>query len=836
MHDLVHDLAQSIMEDECVVEHIESSTGISKRTFHYASINYRFGFTFPKVVYQVETLRTFLVHSRSDGDHTPSFDFSRLRYLRVLDARLMRERRLSSSISHLKHLRYLDLSQCNFEVLPESICSLYNLQTLNLNGCEYLQKLPKHTKRLKNLRHLYLDGCKKLSKMPPEIGQITCLKTITRFIVGKKRGCHLDELKGLNLGGTLSIEHLQRVENPQDANLVEKLNLRRLSLSWENDIDLQSQEDVEKVIEALKPHLNLKQLDISGYKGDQFPSWMRDITLNNVVYIEISNCDICSQLPPCLVLLPFLRTLHLSNMSRVMYIDDHFQGGGMTRGFPSLQSLKIENLPSLQRFSREDGRKLLPRQTSLIIENGRKLLPRLTSLIIENLPSLQRFSREDGRKLLPCLTSLIIVKCPKLTSLQHLPSVEQLTVSGCNEVVLGSISNLKNLISLELSNDNLNYLPEGTLLNLTSLKTLNISGFRKLKCLPTEIGSLSSLEKLDIKCCPELESFPEQGMEGLKSLKYLTLQSCRKFTSLTEGLQHLSCLESLSLNNCPELVALPDGMKYLTSLCHLKLSGSYDLEIASKWEVLPDVLRYVPALQSMSISFYENLKSLPRWLGDLTSLQSLTISYCPKLPSLPASIQGLTMLQDLIISGCPELKKRSEKEKGEDWYSDTHGPLSTYVGNAGTEQICSGWNVAPNGAPSSSKMKSHLHHLTGATCVAAVSTPAMAVSMSSPTTGPRRRRVLVRVLHRPNHNRRRVRLLRTLRLLPRPPHLGARPILVPILSLHHHQIVNLQVSFQYLLEVLLGKAKKEEKIDITQLTKLAPQFDVLNCFETFVGH
>ena len=135
------------------------------------------------------------------------------------------------------------------------------------------------------------------------------------------------------------------------------------------------------------------------YLGLQFPSWsswMRDnIRNNNVVYIKISDCDSCSQLPP-FALLPSLRTLHLSNMSRVMYIDDHFQGGGMARGFPSLQSLEIENLPSLQRFSREDGRKLLPR-----------------------------------------LTSLRIVNCPKLTSLQHLPSVEQLTVEGCNEVVLG---------------------------------------------------------------------------------------------------------------------------------------------------------------------------------------------------------------------------------------------------------------------------------------------------------------------------------------------------------------------------------------------------------------
>ncbi|KAK0591726.1 hypothetical protein LWI29_007041 [Acer saccharum] len=407
--------------------------------------------------------------------------------------------------------------------------------------------------------------------MPPKLGQISCLKTLTRFIVGKKRYCHLDELKDLNLGGTLRIDHLQRVENPRDvkeANLVGKRNLLHLSLSWEDDSDLQSQEDVEKVLEALKPHANLKKLYISGYKGAQFSSWMMDNILYSVAHIWLSDCDKCSQLPP-LALLPCLRTLHLYRMSQVMYIDDHFQGGGMVRGFPSLKSLEIADLPSLQRFS-----------------------------------------REDGRELLPCLTSLDIRRCPELT-LPHLPSVEELTVWNCNEVILGSVSNLENLISLDVSiNDELNYLPDGMLLNLTSLKKLDVKWFNKLKCLPTEIVSLTSLERLDIRNCNELESFPEQGMEGLKCLKYLTLDKCRKFKSLTEGLQHLSCLETLSLDGCPEMVALPDGMKYLTSLRNFVLSSG--VEIASKLEVLPE------ALWNSEGSFHEKQRKMRR----LTTLNS----------------------------------------------------------------------------------------------------------------------------------------------------------------------------------------------------------------------
>ncbi|TXG47833.1 hypothetical protein EZV62_027127 [Acer yangbiense] len=550
MHDLVHDLAQSIMEDECFTKEIESSTNISKRTCHFASVNYQWNsYSFPKALYQVGTLRTFLVHAA----------------------------------------------------------------------------------------------------------------------VSKKRGCHLAELKDLNLGGYLLIKHLQRVVNPlnaKEANLVGKRNLRRLDLYWkDDDSDLESPEDAEKVLEALEPHANLEHFVVSEYKGVQFPFWMRDHILNNVVDLSLSDCHNCSHLPP-LSLLASLRTLSLSRISRVMYIDDNFQGAGIMRGFPSLQNLTISDLPSLQRFS-----------------------------------------REDGRELLPCLTSLDISKCPKLT-LPRLPSVTKLRVSDCNEVLLGSISNLKSLTLLSVSyNNKLTDLPQCMLLNLTSLNQLYIDSFSKLKCFPTELVGLGALETLHISWCNELESFPEQGMEGLKSLKNLRLYDCRKFTTLSEGLQHLSCLEKLTLAGCPELVALPDGIKYLNSLQHLEISSDR-IEIQSwseepcgfepvyicphnreepigsptlaKLAVLPEALQYVPALQSLYISCYPNLASLPHWLGNLTSLQTLLINDCPKLSSLPASIQGLTKLQKLVFWKCPELVKRCEKESGEDWYKIAHIP-NVYV-------------------------------------------------------------------------------------------------------------------------------------------------------------
>ncbi|KAI7980700.1 putative disease resistance protein RGA3 [Camellia lanceoleosa] len=89
---------------------------------------------------------------------------------------------------------------------------------------------------LRSLRHLYLLGCP-LMEMPPNIGQLTNLKTLNTFVVGKSPASSLlAELKWLNLGGQLCIEHLERVSNPMDAkeaNLEGKQNLSQLQLKWE---------------------------------------------------------------------------------------------------------------------------------------------------------------------------------------------------------------------------------------------------------------------------------------------------------------------------------------------------------------------------------------------------------------------------------------------------------------------------------------------------------------------------------------------------------------------------------------------------------------------------
>nr|APR64167.1 hypothetical protein [Populus tomentosa] len=159
-----------------------------------------------------------------------------VRKLRALSLRNVRVKKLSESICDLKHLRYLDVSCSEFKTLPESITSLQNLQTLDLSSCSELIQLPKGMKHMKSLVYLDITYCCSLQFMPVGMGQLIFLRKLTLFIVGGENGRRISELEGLNnLAGELSIADLVNVKNLKDAksaNLKLKTALLSLTLSW----------------------------------------------------------------------------------------------------------------------------------------------------------------------------------------------------------------------------------------------------------------------------------------------------------------------------------------------------------------------------------------------------------------------------------------------------------------------------------------------------------------------------------------------------------------------------------------------------------------------------
>ncbi|XP_024935130.3 disease resistance protein RGA2 [Ziziphus jujuba] len=630
MHDLVHDLAQYIMKDEVLhVSEIDcpdhNLSRVRHMTFNSSEPTI---FDMRSALYKPKSLRTLVL--------MPSVNkFPYGLYFRSLRAFVARRSSielscLSSLIVSSKHLRYLNLSGAQIRFLPEPICSLQSLQTLDVSHCYNLQKLPKHMSRLRSLCHLYIEGCRLLNHMPPNIGKLSCLRSLSRFIVDRRRGYDTDELGSLlKLGGSLRIEHLEKVKSPVEAkkaNLVGKTNLQRLHLHWYYNLnEVGDQKLNEQVLDALEPPPTLKLLEISNFRGGHFPHWF-NADFENLISIDFSYCKNSMELPTAMGKLPSLTSLYLRDMDCLRYVDNESYNGQLFGGFFRLETLRILYLPNLERLSRVERSHTLPR-----------------------------------------LSNLDIGGCPKLTSLHYLPSIEKLYVTKCNETVLESVSNLHTLKSLYISdNDDLASFPDGFLHNLTALKSLGISRFRKLQDLPSDmLIGLTALEKLSISHCEMLECFPTGIFQGLISLKEIHIKKCRKLKGLSDSFGDLTALESLQLQGCSELETFPDGLNNLSSLQRLTL-----VRLAA----LPENLKHLPSLKYMEISGFPNLENLPEWLGDLTSLSSLSISNCRNLEYLPKCIQHLTNLQSLAIGDCRKLKKRCKNGIGEDWHKIAHIP------------------------------------------------------------------------------------------------------------------------------------------------------------------
>ncbi|XP_026421981.1 disease resistance protein RGA2-like [Papaver somniferum] len=677
MHDLVHDLAQSVARTECSMINLNKKPEEEINGLRRVSLVFENEFSFVAMeLSKVKKLRTFISTTPEFIDNTYAMQiFMNFSHIRVLDLSCNAITELPPSIAKLKHLRYLNLSNSRLSKLPNSITTLYHLQSLILKNCFELKDLPRGMKKLINLRHLII--CKSqanawIPPMPREVRNLSCLRYLPVFVVGKDSGFRIEELRDLNLlGGKLQIHNLENVRDGNDAQgacLKDKQHIVRLELYWtENETCNDVVRDDFDVLEGLQPHPNLRRLGIHYYVGSKFPTWMmrQDNVLPNLVFVVLLNCSKCEYLPS-LGSLPFLKVLKIVGLVSVQTIGSEFYGSnnGEVSSFRSLEELSLIGMPNLLEWSDHMSS---PSSAS--------------SSFPSSFPRLER---------------LEIKACHKLTIMPNrFPFLKVLKLEHCNGEPVSSLvdSNLTSLTSVDIAFcKELVFLPRGLLRGNNMLQSLEVSncemfqGFNPDQELDEEGQSRllpnNSLDSLSLFNCPALVSWPD--LRGFNSLWVLGINVCKRQKSIPNGIEHLPKLVILGIGGfSEELESSPfpafnneEGTlqrHYFPSLRTLYIYGW------SKLKCLPDQIQYLTSLQYLLIYNFDSLEALPEWLGNLASLRYLSIWKCENLKYMPSAeqMQRLTSLQQLEIHFCPLLVDRCI-EGGEEYSKISHIPNVTY--------------------------------------------------------------------------------------------------------------------------------------------------------------
>lgn len=684
IHDLMHDLAQSVTEETCFhlgekMDDTNLCTKVRHSSFttHWYDTWLRFeGF------HKVTGLRTFLALPKHYGHLTRKVLqdlMPKLKCLRALSLSGYWIEELPSSISALKHLRYLNLSCTLIKRLPKSVAELLNLQTLILSGCVCLIELPSCIGNLINLQCLDISGTDELKEMPLQIGNLANIHTLTKFIVGKDNGLNIKELKKFpHISGFLHISRIENVLNIREAelaNLMEKQRLQELDLEWA-ELDLNSYgsrdpSDEVQVLNSLRPPQNLLRLSIKSFGGTELPLWIGDPTFSNMARLKLCNCGNITSLP-ALGQLPSLEELSIQGMNRVKKVGVEFHGNGSS--FACLKTLTMQDMLEWEQWSwsrcgNDEAAVTFPNLHKLELRN----CPKLSSKLPSCLQSLQELSIEYCQEMvlrsLSDLTSLTILRIHEVSGLvslheahiETLVALDDLRIEACHQLKYlwkygTSLYKLACLTHLGVNGcEQLVSLIEGEEGQLPcNLQVLKIIGCHNLDKLPNGLHSLTSLRDLIISFCTKLLSFPATRLPY--SLRCLEIQGCDSLESLPDGImcdvndiKQTSVLETLKICTCRSLMSCPIG-EFPASLKTLKIK-------CCNWrtQLLQSAFHGLSQLRYLSIVDCQQLLSFQETGLPMHSLISLTIGQCENLRLLPNPMHDLYSLKYLYISNCEGL-------------------------------------------------------------------------------------------------------------------------------------------------------------------------------------